>query len=219
VRSAAYRRHIGGIVELGRKIDRPHGRTVIVPLPLQGSRSPESSAFGEKLAGNPSGVTVPQGSVKFPAGNSIGKFLRSPRVAAVTCGFSRGVSGNALLWPGGSWLESDSSVASAIWTIRTCRSRRAAGMFGFLSARALSGQAASLILTRICSDFQMESFWHDEPAIGDGCEAAESAIGADAKAAPCGLFSGRPKKSREGQVPRAAGGAAKPGPGAGLIFS
>ena len=32
------------------------------------------------------------------------KFLRTPRVVGVTCRRSRGVSGNALLWPGGVWL-------------------------------------------------------------------------------------------------------------------
>ncbi len=43
------------------------------------------------------------------------------------------MSGNALLWPGGSrvGLVSDSAIAFAIRPIRTCRSRRAAGMFDF----------------------------------------------------------------------------------------
>jgi hypothetical protein len=67
----------------------------------------------------------------------------------VTCKSSRGVSGNALLWPDGvsgrcetglsQWAAIGSRKADEpLWRLCTGRGRRAAGMFGFCSARALS---------------------------------------------------------------------------------
>jgi hypothetical protein len=84
------------------------------------------------------------------------KFSRTPQVAAVTCGRARDVSGNALLWPGGIWvgLVSGSAIAFAIRRIRTCRSRRAAGVFDLGSARA--SLAAVYLGTR--EHFQLKIF-------------------------------------------------------------
>ena len=77
------------------------GRTVSGPFGSGSFRGAEKSAFERKLIWREirPGWTGPRSSVGFPGGAA--KFSRSPRVVGVTCKESRGVSGNALLWPGG----------------------------------------------------------------------------------------------------------------------
>jgi hypothetical protein len=192
---------------------RTRGRTAIGPLPLGAFRSAENSAFEEKMGWREirPGWTVPQGSVKFHRQIKRREFLRTPRIVAVTCMGSRGVSEIALLWPDGDWAAAagvrnwglglqtaSSQTAAAIGrrvgelsrlrrAICTGRSRRAAGMVGLVSARATS----SLIITRFVRfpKMKVEVFW----------QSRESFFRRGRPRRPlCGLFSGGPQKSLAG---------------------